>query len=156
LKLLSKKEGGMKSKIFILMTALMVILSLEITAGDFTDNGDGTVTDNITGLMWQQEDDDVTRNWEDSITYCEGFSLAGHADWRLPNHKEHSSIVDISVFNPAIDGIYFPNTNSSGYWLSTTDVDYPDYAWYVNFYNGYVFSRSKSINYYVRCVRGGQ
>ena len=37
----------------------MVISSLEVTAGDFTDNGDGTVTDNITGLMWQQEDDFV-------------------------------------------------------------------------------------------------
>ncbi len=69
--------------------------------------------------MWQQEDDDVNRNWKDSITYCEGLSLVGHSDWRLPTIKELANIVNFDTHLPAIDETYFPNTNSSLYWSST-------------------------------------
>ena len=146
----------MNTRLLIMITALALFSSLEVTAGDFTDNGDGTVTDNITGLMWQQEDDDVTRNWERAITYCEGLTLAGHSYWRLPNVKELKSIVDVAVSNPAIDGTYFPNTNSSNYWSSTTVADITGYAWYVVFNYGYIQRHNKTDGYYVRCVRGGQ
>ena len=140
-----------------MIAVLVSFYSLEVTAGDFTDNGNGTVTDNITGLMWQQEDDDVERNWEGAITYCEGLSLAGHDDWRLPNSNELTSIVDISLWAPAIDETYFPKTNSSLYWSSTTSVSLTSYAWYVSFDNGGVRDSSKSSSTrYVRCVRGGQ
>lgn len=147
----------MKLKLIMFIAALMVILSLEVTAYDFTDNEDGTVTDNIRGFMWQQEDDDVQRNWEVSITYCEGLSLADHDDWRLPNYKELSSIVDYNEFNPAIDDTYFLNTNSSYYLSSTPSVGYPSLTWYVNFYDGYVdYYQESNGEYFVRCVRGGQ
>lgn len=61
---------------------------------NFVDNGDGTITDLATGLMWQQADDGNTRDWENALSYAENLSLAGHDDWRLPNAKELHSIVD--------------------------------------------------------------
>lgn len=124
----------------------------------FTDNGDGTVTDNVTGLMWQQTDDDVEKTWEAALTYCEESDLANYSDWRLPNVKELRSIIDDSRYDPAIDKTAFPGTNSSGYWTSTTYTNGPDYAWYVHFLNG--FSNGGNIDkpspLFVRCVRGGQ
>jgi hypothetical protein len=122
-------------------------------AENFTDNANGTVIDNNTSLMWQKEDDDTTREWESAITYCEGLSLGGYNDWRLPNIKELSSITDDTKYNPAIDTTYFPNTNSSYYWSSTTDADYYTNAWLVYFGDS---NGNGSSSYYVRCVRGGQ
>ena len=67
-------------------------------ANDFTDNGDDTVTDEATGLMWQQangsEGSDLQFSWRDALGYCEDLSLAGHDDWRLPDVKELQSIVE--------------------------------------------------------------
>jgi formylglycine-generating enzyme required for sulfatase activity len=129
----------------------------ETTASNFTDNGNGTVTDNITTLMWQQEDDDTTYTWEEALTYCEDtLTLAGYSDWRLPNIKELESIFDEGQFSPAINETYFPNTNSSRYWMSTTYASGTSYAWNVYFDNGYVnYNHLKSEYSYVRCVRGG-
>lgn len=53
----------------------------------WTDNGNGTITHNVTGLMWQKEDDDTTREWESAITYCEGLSLGGHKLWKYSSDK---------------------------------------------------------------------
>jgi len=120
----------------------------------FTDNGNGTITDNA-GLMWQKEDDNTTRTWEQALSYCEGLELSGHSDWRLPNIKELRSIVDSSANNPAIDAVYFPNADLSDYWSSTTDPG--NSAWRVGFNIGDVHGGSnKSTGFFVRCVRGGQ
>lgn len=78
---------------------------------DFVDNGNGTITDLATGLMWQQSDDGNTRDWEDALSYAEGLSLGGHDDWRLPNPKELQSIVDYTrtpsvTSSPAIDPLF--------------------------------------------------
>ncbi len=81
----------------------------------FTDNGNGTVTDNVIGLMWQQEDDNTTRTWADAGTYCDGLALGGYTDWRLPTKKELMSIVNYGTYSPAINTTYFPNTNASSY-----------------------------------------
>jgi hypothetical protein len=127
----------------------------------FTDNSDGTVTDNTTGLMWQQATSSSMMDWEAALTYCEGLSLANQSDWRLPNVKELGSIVDRSKYDPAIDTTAFPGTQFSYYWSSTTGVDITSDAWGVYFSNGRVssyYSKSesyKSYSYYVRCVRGG-
>lgn len=125
-------------------------------AGDYAAHGDGTVTDNSTGLMWQQQDDNQQRNWEDALEYCENLVLAGHADWRLPNIREIESITDDTRSNPAIDSAVFPGTKSSRYRSSSTSSNRPDNAWSVNFGNGDVNSNFKSNSYYVRCVRGGE
>ena len=123
----------------------------------FADNGNGTVTDNVTGLMWQQGEAG-TMTWDSALSYCEGLSLGDKSDWRLPNIKEFESITDDTRYNPAIDTTFFPNVMSSNYWSSTTDADDPDYAWYIPFYYGFVYDSDgfKSNSYYVRCVRAGQ
>jgi len=122
---------------------------------DFVDNGDGTVTDNITGLIWQQADDGVARRWEDALSYCENLTLAGSSDWRLPDIKELESIVDYTTQSPAIDTTYLPTTQSLDYWSSTTRVGSFDYAWSVNFAYGWTgYQGDKAGTFlHVRCVR---
>jgi len=123
----------------------------------YRDNGDGTVTDLNTGLMWQQSDDGTTRTWQEACDYCDGLALpsGGYSDWRLPDRRELMSIVLYGQYNPSISTTYFPDCRSSIYWSSSTIADYPDYAWHVFFDYGYVYSFSKTYHYYVRCVRGG-
>jgi cytochrome c553 len=92
-------------------------------ANAFTSNGDGTVTDDVTGLMWQQQIDYELRPWLGAIEYCEDLELAGHDDWHLPNVKEGVSIIDYNRFEPTIDETFFPNTPSDRFfWLSTSDA----------------------------------
>ncbi len=126
----------------------------------YTDNANGTVTDNVTGLMWQKEDDNTTRNWTDAGTYCDSSTLGGHTDWRLPTKKELITIVDYSIPDPGptINTTYFPNTkNARPYWSSTTAAIGTTLAWSVYFGGGSVSYYYKSLGaYYVRCVRGGQ
>jgi len=125
----------------------------ETFPSSFTDNLDGTVTDNGTGLMWQQEDDNQARNWESALAYCEDRDLGGHVDWRLPDVKELRSIVDNTRYNPAIDPVAFPGTNPTYYWSSSTIANYTPYAWSVLFDYGDVYRYDKTNTYYVRCVR---
>jgi len=126
-----------------------------INPPSYMDNGDGTVTDANTGLMWQQGEAG-SMNWEDAITCCEGLSLAGYTDWRLPNIKELESITDDSLYNPPIDTNYFPEAHTSHYWSSTIFAAGPPYAWRLRFVYGCVDNNDKSLTYYVRCVRAGQ
>jgi hypothetical protein len=106
---------------------------------DFVDNGDGTISDESTGLMWQKNDNNIGLFWEDALSYCENLKLAGYSDWRLPNAKELQSIVDYSrcpdVTNSAsIDPVFEVSNiiNEGGevdypfYWTSTTHIGYPD------------------------------
>ena len=123
------------------------------TTRSFTDNGDSTVTDTKTGLVWQQTSGSQ-RNWTSSLTYCEDLTLASQSDWRLPNIKELGSIVDVSEQrgNPAIDETAFPGTQQY-YWSSTpkgSNVQNFDFNY------GRVANEIKSNSFYVRCVRGGQ
>jgi hypothetical protein len=123
------------------------------------DNGDGTVTDTETGLMWQQGEGGFM-NWETALSYCENLVFPenqGYDDWRLPNINELQSLVDYSKHNPAIDSYYFPYAVSSHYWSSTplaSDTYYG--AWSVNFYGGDGYSSRGGSSLYVRAVRGGQ
>ena len=103
----------------------------------FTDNGDGTITDQATGLTWQQTDDGTARNWEEALAYAEGLELAGHSDWRLPNAKELQSIIDytrspLTTGSAAIDPVFSctaitdeaGGTNYPFYWTSTTHANW--------------------------------
>jgi hypothetical protein len=142
-------------KTFNLAVFAILLLTGPAHALSFTDNGDGTVSDDITGLMWQQEDDNTTRNWFDALSYCEGLTLAGHGDWRLPNVKALESIVDDTQTSPSIDSGYFPNTNPDFYWSSTTSAVQTTYAWSVGFTgNGATNEGFKGTTFrVVRCVR---
>ncbi len=123
----------------------------------YSNNGNGTVTDNVTGLVWQREDDNTTRTWDAAMTYCQDLGLAGSTDWRLPSKKEFMGLVNYKIpySGPTIDTNAFQST-ISWYWSSTTYAYGPSYAWVLYFSNGYVNYSGKGNNNYVRCVRGGQ
>ena len=123
-------------------------------AGRFTDNGDGTVTDNCTGLMWQKETAPGEYTWQEALEYCENLSLARHDDWRLPNVRELQSIVDYGRHRPSIDPIFGAEPWSS-YWSSSTSFYNPAYAWGVGFYSGHMGSDDKTVGLSVRAVRSG-
>ncbi len=138
--------------------------TLSVWSADFFDNGNGTVLHRPTGLIWQQEDDNIVRDWEGALSYCEDLSLGGQSDWRLPNFKELVVLVDHSKNNPAIDSTLFPNTNSSGmndvYWTSTSRAGDSTKAWYVWFNDGRDSALGEKVgdprNTYTRCVRSGE
>ena len=145
----------MKAKTLILTVCLLLLVRVDVMAGDFTDNGDGTVTDDNTGLMWQQGEGGQ-KTWEDAISYCENLSIAVYTDWRLPDKNELNSIIDYESYHPAIDTTYFPGASASTYWSSTTDANHSSFAWLVYLYGGNAYYRPKSYNRDVRCVRAGQ
>jgi hypothetical protein len=108
---------------------------------DFADNGDGTVTDRMTDLTWMQQDNGSGVLWDDALAYCEGLSLGGHTDWRLPNAKELQYLVDYTrspdtTGSAAIDPVFVSSeiTNEAGtkdwpfYWTSTTHVSHPSHG----------------------------
>jgi hypothetical protein len=131
-------------------------------ADGYTDNGDGTVTDTSTGLMWQQTASSNKMTWEDALAYCEALNLGGHIDWRLPTVKELISLIDYSRYNPAINTNYFPDTVASFFWSSTINANSTNNAWCINFYNGSTSGAwglgfdGGGVGKSVRAVRGGQ
>lgn len=107
----------------------------------FVDNGDGSITDAATGLMWQRDDGGVLVGWQAAIDRCEALTLAGHDDWRLPDAKALQSIVDYTrapavTASAAIDPLFAstPFINEAGqtdwpsYWTSTTHLARDDAA----------------------------
>jgi hypothetical protein len=104
---------------------------------NFSDNGDSTVTDHATGLMWAQADDGNGMDWSSALSYAEASELAEHTDWRLPNTKELQSLLDYSrspstTASAAIDPVFSATqiTNMAGeddypwYWTGTTHLTY--------------------------------
>ena len=73
----------------------------------YTDNGDGTITDNVTGLVWTQDISSYSMPWSDASSYCESLTTGGYTDWRLPTVKELWSIRDFSQGWPWVDTDYF-------------------------------------------------
>lgn len=133
------------------MICLLLVGAAWSHAAPYTNHGNGSLTDQSTGLMWQQADDGVTRTWQEALDSCNGLMLAGHSDWRLPNVIELFSIIDVSKISLLIDPV-FVNTTTSYYW-SSTSRSYPSYAWVVNFSSGYVSGNGKAGAHYIRCVR---
>ncbi len=126
-------------------------------AQSFQDNGDNTITDLNTILMWQNTDDGIF-SWADAMHYCVVLSLAGYGDWRLPEIVELQSIADYSGVNPASNPVFsyqFSHEYTS-YWSATTYTSTSSFAWAIDFYNGRVSTRVKDNTYNVRCVRAGR
>ena len=133
---------------------------VDVTAGapnleSYTDNGDGTVTDNVTGLMWQQVVSTTTYNWAQALAYCPKVTLAGHSDWRLPSRIELVSIVDLGVTSGVpINATYFPSTPVGWFWSSSPWAGSSRYAWGVGFGDvGYTNYSDVPYMTNVRCVR---
>ena len=122
----------------------------------FIINGDGTVTDTWTGLMWQQVGSDSVMVWEDGLSYSESMTLGGYTDWRLPSVKELASIVDRGRYDPAIDDMFFTGDLSDSYWSSSSIEGTSRSACYVDFYYGFVNKIDKENYNFVRAVRCGQ
>ena len=117
--------------------------SASTTAGIYTDNGDGTVTDISTGLMWGPNTSLFT-TWQDALSYCETENYSGYPGWRLPTIKELQSLVDFSQHNPSVNPVYFSNMDSSFYWSSTTETSDMSRAWGVDFSNGSTGHKDKN------------
>jgi hypothetical protein len=137
----------------------------------YVDNGDGTVTDTCTGLMWQKDTADVSGDgtitdedrltWHEALKYCENLNFAGYSDWRLPNVRELQSIITYGRIDPALhppfQAVKYQGGEDTWYWSSTTSIHFPDYARMVDVEGGIVASypfRKGSVTW-VRAVRGG-
>lgn len=138
----------------------------------YTNNNDGTITDNCTGLMWKRcsegqtynaetgncDDSASTYTWENALTQCEGltFPSGSYSDWRMPNIKELLSIVnyEASGSEPAINTTYFPSTVSDYYWSSTSRFNVRNLVWLFGFsiWRNTVVD-DKSSSHYLYCVR---
>lgn len=119
------------------------------------DNGDGTVTDQRTGLIWQKIGSDSGMTWEEALKYCDGLKLVAQDDWRLPNIKELRSISDDRKVQPSLDKAVFPGAQAEGYWSSTSLHNRPQQAWFVDFETGLVSHADKPQQHLVLAVRGG-
>ena len=131
----------------------------DVTAGapnleNYTDNGDGTVIDNVTGLVWQQTFPSGTYEQTAAITYCASLNLGGYGDWRLPSLVELLSILDTDVWNPSLNTTYFPGPYATPYfWTSTPYAAGGGSAWVIYFVYGTFQTYPTSTPYAVRCVR---
>jgi hypothetical protein len=124
----------------------------------FTDNGDGTVTDNLTGLMWAQNANiSGSKIWDDAVDWCNALDHAGHCNWRLPNILELYSLIDLGSYNVSLpDSHPFSGIESVCYWTSTTFAYYDGIAWDIYLHSGRVKDSNKSFENYVWPVCGGQ
>lgn len=141
----------------------------------FTDNGNGTVTDRLTKLIWLKKANAFgVRTWEQALAGAKGLAsgLAGltdgskAGDWRLPNVKELQSLIDFAYYDPALssasgtsqwtNGNAFSDVQTDYYWTSTTYSSNTTDAWYVFLYDGYVGIDDKTNTYSVWPVRAGK
>jgi len=142
------------------------------SSDNFINNYDGTIADADTDLMWQQASAPGTYTWEPALSYCEDLILNNdgawtsgtpnasgvkYDDWRLPNRNELQTLVDYSQYNPSINTLFFPDTNSDFYCSSSTTAGDPETTWCITFEYGYISPYYYKTNepLYLRCVRGG-
>lgn len=143
----------------------------------YVDNGDGTLTDNLTALQWEKKTDDASVHDKDNVyswsttgtaadgtahtgflATVNGVGFAGQYDWRLPTVAELLSITQPAYLKctsaPCIAATFGP-TVPDGYWSSTPYQANPDFAWGVHFGLGLPPAGTKPDFFYVRAVRGG-
>lgn len=131
-----------------------------INTPSFTDNSNGTVTDNITGLMWTQTISSGPYSFSGATNYCVSLNLAGNSDWRLPNIHELSSIINYGTSYPSIDTSIFLGSSSIplvGFWSSDVDVTDSTKAWFARYSGGWIATSDKSAlspQNDAICVRG--
>jgi hypothetical protein len=129
----------------------------------YADNMDGTVSDRVTNLMWQQRipmtggaSEDGYLTWAEAAEYCATLSAAGYDDWRLPSQIELVSLLDYSNLGegqPPIDSTFFPDTPADAFWSSTMSAAAPTSAWTVYMDVGFTYAYDMSTVGRVRCVR---
>jgi hypothetical protein len=123
----------------------------------FTDNGDGTITDNLTGLMWEKSPSSTAQTWSNGLTYCNNLSLAGYTDWRYPNRHELMSLMNMGETNQRV-WLYnqgFEVWSTSNYWTSSTYAPNTANAWVVDTTVGGSVALLKTGTWRVWAVRAG-
>ncbi|MBW1980141.1 MAG: DUF1566 domain-containing protein [Deltaproteobacteria bacterium] len=121
----------------------------------FVDNGNGTVTDTQTGLMWQKDPAPERVTWPEAqrfISYLNKIKFAGYEDWRLPNNEELSSLLlpEENKHRLYLDPIF---GNQRCFWSATTRGHHT--ACYVDYFYGGIYRFPESyVNHSVRAVRG--
>jgi len=131
-----------------------------INPPSFTNNEDGTITDNITGLIWQKVDGGEM-SWENAQVFSDTLSLGGIENWRLPTSHELFNMMSLNFLNPAINTDYFPKTNAEYWWSINERADDPNRIWVANAGGGIgphpkteTISEGGEKRFHVRCVSG--
>lgn len=131
----------------------------------FQDNQDGTLTDLVTGMVWQRDTVDVNEDgtvdeldkltWQEASEFCDALELAGYDDWHLPTFFELMTIINFNYSQPAAF-FQFATVRSlyATYWSSTHDAADQDKHWGINFFIGKPFAGNSASTSYCRCVRG--
>jgi Protein of unknown function (DUF1566)/Secretion system C-terminal sorting domain len=122
----------------------------------FVDNGDGTITDSLTNLIWQKAPYSDTLTWENALTYADTLSFASDTDWRLPNIKELESISIESHVQPSLDTIFHITNPLAHYWASTSLPNQTTKGWYLDTHYGITTYDYKTSRLYVLCVRSNK
>ena len=136
------------------------------------DNGDGTVTDRLTGLQWEQKTDDGSVHDKDDryswssgdgkadgtvftsfLQALNGACFAGYCDWRLPTLTELQTILMGQYPQGGVDPVLGPLGDY--YWSATTETGVPDLAWVLSFQDGSRATAAMDGTFDVRAVRGG-
>jgi hypothetical protein len=117
----------------------------------FVDNGDGTVTDTCTCLMWLKSTEPGTYTWQEALKHCESLEYAGHDDWRLPNGIELRSIVNYGRVNPAAYPEF--SLEQSWHWNSGSYAGAPSAAGIMDFGIGEHSADIKTEAYHVVACR---
>jgi len=132
----------------------------------FTDNGNGTVTDSITGLVWLKNASCFAEQaWSNALLLANSLaspncglsdgSTAGQ--WRLPNRNELQSLIDYTRVSPALPVDHpFTGVRSNYYWASTTSMPRTSYAVTVFLVTGIVTALEKTTSLDVWPVRDKQ
>jgi hypothetical protein len=111
-----------------------------------------TVTDTVTKLVWQRATG-TPNQWGAAIAYCDGLTLGGFSDWRLPTVAELLSIVDYGRSTPSINLVAFPGTSPTYFWSSSPYAPGSNLAWAVLFDYGLTIPDPTTNNRPMRCVR---
>jgi formylglycine-generating enzyme required for sulfatase activity len=148
----TQSAGGTKK---IHVRAVKNPITTSFSVPHFTDNGNNTVTDNYTGLIWQKIVSVTTFTWEQALTYADTISLAGKSDWRLPNIKELQTLNMVNKINPSFDNTVFSGLTIANYWSSTTMTNTITKAWDINLQYGIVSYNDKTLSEHILLVRGG-
>ncbi len=128
-------------------------MSGEAQAQRLVDNGNGTVTDTQTGLMWTKDANMFgTLNWDDAMARCGSFSISGIGGWRLPSKDEL-----VALYHAIQGGHPFTKFQASNYWSSTAayqEYNLEGYKWFVDMHDGSSAAFFQTHHYLdVWCVR---
>jgi Protein of unknown function (DUF1566)/Complement Clr-like EGF-like len=116
----------------------------------------GVVSDEVTGLWWQQGYSNAPVMFGQANAVCNQLGLANQHDWRLPSLVELLSIADHAAFQPAVDEAAFPDTPGAFFWTSTPISDAPGVHMAIAFHDGDATGSGGTDTGYVRCVRTGR